>query len=230
MEVRLSNVSHADKKSSEVFFKALLAMYSFTDAIALDAFARNGQLTVPNYFFAVKELHLWELGEEHAQALEVFSPKSLQIGCSYKHLNNLNTETKFDLVVIDTPQGIHSDYEGVSRVEHFDFLSMCAKHFKDDCVVVLYVNKHPYNKDEVGEHGYDQYKEYDYAKWMGARDAYYHSTDGVIDEAMALAAYKRALKLEGFDVASSLLVPCYSDVAGKEPYAFRLALRLRKIV
>lgn len=227
MEVRVTDTTSADQRSANVFFKALLSMWDLQDVAALDAFARNGQLTVPNYADVVRELELWELGEEHREALERFSPDCVRIGCSYSHLVTAIEEgRKYGLLVIDTPQGIHADVYGNEHVEHFDFLRDSTAILADEAVVVLYVNKHPYNRDEVGEHGYDQYKEYDFDKWMSARREYYGST--VITEGQAINQYTSALSLQGFKVTEVLAVPCYSDVPDRAPYAFRLALKVAR--
>jgi hypothetical protein len=225
MKVRESNVSISDKHSAELFFRAVTGFWDLSGARALDAFARNGQLTVPYYYRDVEELHLWELGREHVPDLSKFSPKMLKIGDSYTTAAQ-NAE-RFDFIVIDTPQGAHRDAQGETHYEHFDFFRIAMQKLaKDSCVVVLYVNKSPYDKAKVGSFGYDEYEEYDFAGWMDARREYYGVSPIGIGEEEALAAYRHHATQEGFRVANALMVPCFSDVPDKAPYAFRLALEL----
>jgi hypothetical protein len=134
------------------------------------------------------------------------------------------------LVVIDTPQGAHTDSHGNVHFEHFDFFKMTLQWMlKDRGVVVVYVNKAPYDKNEVGSHGYDEYEEYDFPKWMRARSDFYETgCDCRVTEEQAIAAYRRTAEFEGFKVKNVLTVPCFSDVPGKEPYAFRVALEVAR--
>jgi hypothetical protein len=222
MQVKTTDVTEADLKSAQLFFAALAGFYDLSKVTALDAFARNGQLTVSQYHHLVKELDLWELGEEHRAALVKFKPRFLNIGCSYKTLDECLRQ--YGLIVIDTPQGLHGDHTGRVHAEHFDMLPRITPIMADTCLVVLYVNKRPYNKDTAGEHGYDVYKEYDFDEWMRARKKFYGSEE--ITEAQAIAAYTRAFANCGKTVKNVVTVPCYSDVIDREPYAFRLGLEL----
>lgn len=222
MKIRSVDVSDSDKKSARVFFDALTNMFEFTSA--LDMFARDGALTVSSYAPKVPDLHLWELCGEHLPALQRFNPAEVRIGCSYQAM--LEATGTHDLIVIDSPQGIHSDWQGAKHIEHFFALAGIGKFVADRAVVVLYVNKKPYNRDETGDHGYDQYEEYDFAKWMDARYQYYRTDPSNVTEEDVIDAYRRQLRLSGLKIASTLVVPCFSDVPGKEAYAMRLGLEV----
>lgn len=221
MKVRQTDVSQADKASAQVFFDALFGFFDIGQGRVLDAFARNGQLTVSSYAKRVPHLTCWELGPEHEEALRKFT-SDVVIGDSYKTL--MAEGRTFDLVVIDTPQGIHADSRGTKHVEHWDFLEYSLQNLVPGGVVVLYVNKSPYNRDELGTFGYDEYKEYDYKSWMKAREEYYGSS--VITEEQAIQTYREVLADMDRKMGRVLMVPCFSDVPGLEPYAFRLGFEV----
>lgn len=224
MRIRTVDVSQSDKQSARVFFAALLEMFEFETV--LDMFARDGALTVSSYVEKVPDLYLWELCPEHAEALSTYNPQQVRIGCSYRSM--LQDFGTYDLIVVDTPQGIHSDYAGNPHVEHFDVVKGIRKFVGHRAVIVLYVNKRPYDRDEVGSHGYDEYDEYDFGKWMVARQTFYGGNPREITEAQALRAYTECLNAQGLTVRSVLTVPCFSDVEGVDPYAFRVAIEVTR--
>jgi hypothetical protein len=226
VKVRSTDISRSDHKSSEVFFAALMEMYTFE--YALDMFARDGAITVSKYRDKVPTLDVWELGEEHYEALQKFKPNDIKIGCSY--MTAQKAHAQYDLIVVDTPQGLHHDANGDVRTEHFSALLMAARLLKDgNGVLVLYVNKAPYNKDEVGSHGYDEYEEYNFDRWMEAREHFYDIKDGQqLTEDEAAKAYREILSACGWKVTTQMIVPCFSDVDGLPPYAFRIALQIER--
>lgn len=226
MQIREVNCTDADKRSAGVFFTALKAFYDLSTVTALDMFARNGQLTVANYAGAVEALDVWELMSEHAHDLASFAPREVLIGCSYGHLESC--QSTYGLIVIDTPQGIHTDAEGVERFEHFDVLGQIDKLVADKALIVLYVNKRPYDKDEVGDHGYDQYASYDFPRWMERRKEFYGVNPQDVGEEDAIRAYRRVLMGQGLKLTNVLSVPCYSDVPGFDPYAYRVCLEVAR--
>jgi hypothetical protein len=225
MQVRTVNVSDADGKSAQLFFDALTGFYDLSEARALDMFARNGQLTVSKYADKVRDVAAWELGPEHESALLALGPNvAVKIGCSY--LTASWKDARYDLIVIDSPQGAHKDYMGTVHFEHFDAIQLVKRLAKDRCIVVLYVNRAPYDKNVDGDFGYDQYEEYDFKDWMKARHAFYSHSPYKLTDAAAIHAYAREFAFMGFDVVNTLVVPCYSDVPRKESYAFRVAFEI----
>ena len=240
MKIREVDTSVADQISAKVFFDSVRGLWDISEWKVLDAFARNGQLTVSNYGMDVGELHLWELSDQHKHDLQLIAAKrgkkktSIHFGCSYEHVARLRADGaidfhKYDMVVIDTPQGIHHDWLGIEQTEHFGFLNFELPWLlKDESFVVLYVNKKPYNAKELGSHGYDEYEEYDYDKWMRNRSSFYGAR--VVDEGQAISTYARLFGHYGFDVNQVVVTPCFSDVQGLAPYSFRLGLSLRKRV
>lgn len=230
MQIRQLNVSDADKLSALVFFKALFSIYELRSARVLDAFARNGQLTVNSYrpYLADpdSQLECWELSGEHKEALEKLTVQ-VKIGCSYDlSIQAVKDKKKYELVVVDTPQGMHKTAQDFLCCEHFDFLSHALNLLADKGVVVLYVNKHPYDRSTVGSHGYDEYVEYNYKQWMTRRWQFYGFERA--NEADFIDAYTDLLIAWGWQVKSLISIPCFSDVPGIKPYAFRLGLQLSR--
>jgi hypothetical protein len=232
VKIRQVNVSDSDKMSARAFFDALGRFWDLKSRRALDAFARNGQLTVQMYTRLALGTYIeaWELGEEHREALVNLGVSTVHIGDSYARAEAF--QDKFDMVVIDTPQGAHHDSTGAVHFEHFDFFRLTLQNLlKDQGLVVLYVNKHPYDKNEVGSHGYDEYDEYDFGAWMQTRAKFYDCDvgyAGTLAEEYMIKAYRRVASEQGWSLGSMLTVPCFSDVPGRAPYAFRLALELRR--
>lgn len=225
MKVRQTDVSDADKQSAKVFFDAMFSFWDLSKAKTLDAFARNGQLTVENCVGRVGSLECWELGPEHEEALRKHTD-NVKIGCSYTRMGLMSSAGDYDLIVVDTPQGLHRSDLGDVCCEHFDFLKLAARHLSVGGIIVLYCNKAPYNKEESGSQGYDEYAEYSFPDWMERRMEYYDSPTGMVSEDKMIKTYRDVLRREGRAVRRILMVPCFSDVPGKEPYAFRLALEV----
>ena len=225
--IRRVDTTAADQESARVFFDTLFAVYNLTGASILDAFARNGQLTVSNYVNKLalpkEQLHLWELMPEHEEALRQYTPH-VRIGDSYQLIQRAPANM-YDLIVVDTPQGLHEDKSGKLHAEHWDFVEKSLISLKRSGLLVLYVNKMPYDAREKGSHGYDEYREYNYDVWMEMRRDLYGFERSHADESF-VAAYRRLLKGVGRDVQSMVVTPCHSDVEGLMPYAFRLGLEV----
>lgn len=235
MQVKTVNATEADKISAKVLFDSLFALRDLywpdqKPLRVLDAFARNGQLTVSQTVGRPKtKVSAWELGVEHMDALEQLGCDEIKIGCSYKHMEEAIAEGKeYDLIVIDTPQGLHNSADGKVRVEHFDFLAESLDLMPEDGgVFVLYVNTSPYDAGSIGEHGYDKYHEYDFGKWMEARTKFYGQSVFPID--MAVEEYRARLESWGYSMEQVMVIPCLSDVPDKEPYAYRIAFKAQKL-
>lgn len=226
MEIRQVMPDTADIKSARLFFRQVIDFYDLKDVDALDMFARTGDLTVKSYIDAVASVDCWEFNEEHEDVLhELVGKAHTSIGCSYKFLEECRK--KYGFVVIDTPQGCHRDHWGNKHYEHFTIVKKVCSILEDDAIVVVYVNKRPYDKDKVGSHGYDQYSEYNYKDWMCERKLFYDSLNSNINEAVALKAYTEAFFNQGFGVEAITMAPCYSDVPEMDPYAFRVAFELK---
>jgi hypothetical protein len=211
----------ADHKGADLFFTALTTYYDLRGMSALDMFARDGDFTDRKSVVLVQELDLWEINPEHTQALNDFKPREVRIGCSYASLKQC--QRKYDLVVVDSPQGVYPDYEGKVHAEHFDLIEELPKILKDRAIVVLYVNKEPYNRDLVGDLGYDKYDTYNFDTWMEKRERFYGKRH--VSEADALFAYRYRFALHRFRTVSVLVTPCLQGDPGLPP-TFRLAMEL----
>jgi hypothetical protein len=224
--IRQLDTTVADQASAQVFFSALFRAYDLDHAKVLDAFARNGQLTVRSYHDFLSDprtqLEVWELQPEHETALKMLTPQ-VQIGDSYQLIRTVR-HGMYDLLVVDTPQGLHRSTDGRVHAEHWDFVEDALPTVRAGGVVVLYVNKEPYDARLVGSHGYDQYPEYDYVEWMWTRQELYGFSRGT--EEAFLHRYRQLFKRAGRVITSMLMTPCHSDVPGLAPYAFRLAVCL----
>ena len=227
MQVKTEHAMIKDVLSARAFFRAMNAIHGMKEWKVLDAFARNGDLTVSSYISWINSTNLecWELSPQHEHTLKTYT-RDVKIGCSYQRLQSIAPDQKYDMVVIDTPQGLHKDANGMLRVEHFSFLQSAMKLVGKKCMFVLYVNKWPYDKSKEGSHGYDEYDEYDYSAWMADRTDFYGASH--FTEVTALLAYTQLVEDAGLSVANMLMVPCLSDVPGKEPYAFRLGLEVTR--
>jgi len=226
MAIRTVPVQSSDIASASVFFGALRGMYSMSDWSVLDAFARTGALTIENYKEDVAQVEAWELEEQHKAKLQELCT-NVSIGDSYHLLGMaIEAQKQYDMIVVDSPQGLHWG-GGKLRTEHFDFLPECLPLLKNTGVLVLYINKQPYDKNIVGSQGYDEYKEYDFQQWMINRLNFY--SRNTVGEEVALAAYRALLYQNGFNLKTVVAVPCFSDVPNKEPYAFRLGLEVERL-
>jgi hypothetical protein len=209
-----------------LFFDALTRFYDLSEVVALEMFARNGQMTLARYASKVREVEAWELNPEHEAALRAIGPNvEVKIGCAY--LAASWKDRRFDLVVLDAPQGAHKDWSGGVRFEHFHAIDHLSKLVRPRSIVVVPVNKAPYDRAVEGEeHGYDRYDEYDFKAWMRERQSFYSHSPYKISEAVALHAYDRVLSFQRLEVVNVLMSPVYSDVPRKENYMFWLALEL----
>jgi hypothetical protein len=96
---------------------------------------------------------------------------------------------------------------------------------RQGAIVVLYVNKQPYDVKTQGLHGYDTYPEYDYGEWMYQRQMLYGFMRSPHEERF-IDAYRRLFMQEGRKVHSMLLTPCHSDVPGMGQYSFRVGFSI----
>jgi hypothetical protein len=230
MKIEHVDIEDVDRQASEHFFGAVARAYDLHEMDALDAFARNGQLTVSHYAPWVKSVSCWELCNEHRAALEAIpGVTEVDIGCAYmtSDFERYVGGKKYDLVVIDSPMGFHTDVQGRVMCEHFNFLEESTEHLlKDRALVVLYVNKMPYDPSVTGHHGRDSYEHFDFNGWMTRRYDFYGSE--YVGEADALAKYDNVFLNMGREVKSVLIWPCPQGQPGFPP-AFRLVLEVVKI-
>lgn len=218
-------IDAADFKATGLFFDAVLGFYDLSQRDALDMFARDGALTVHLYADKVRSLDLWEIDPIYEPTLRKFTD-NVHIGCSHKQL--METDRTYGFMVLDAPEGVYHDWRGRPHSEHFDLIPQLPRIMANNCIVVVYVNKEPYDASKVGSHGRDVYPGYDYQAWMQRRADFYHTDHpNKVSTATALQAYRREFRLLGFDLKSELIVPAYDMGIGMPP-SFRLAMELER--
>lgn len=221
-------IDAADFKAASIFYETVTNFWDLSEVDALDAFARDGSLTVCNYFDSVRGLDLWEFQPEMENALRAYDPTDVIIGDSFRTV--VDHDKKYGFIVVDTPQGLYNG-GGMTTAEHFDFINLMDTVMEDRCVVVLYVNSKPYNKNEIGSYGREDYPDtYDFDKWMAMRQEFYHleALGAEVTPEIAIKTYRRVFRNLGFSLETVLLGPCYSFAPGL-PKSFRLALELVKL-
>jgi len=228
MRVRKVDTTKADQESAQIFFDQLFRVYDLAKARVLDAFSRNGQLTVASYIQYLEDprsqLFCWELCSDHQKDLFTYTD-NVEIGCSYVRIKReIIARSKYDVLVIDTPQGLHKSFDSIVHSEHWDFLGESIPLLADTGIIVLYVNKRPYNREEVGSYGYDEYDEYDFKQWMVRRSQFYNFVSNREED--YVRRYREFMMEHGLIVKSMVIAPCFSDVVGIPPYSFRLGLEV----
>ncbi|MDH5184869.1 MAG: hypothetical protein OEX12_13385 [Gammaproteobacteria bacterium] len=224
--------SLADTRSAELLFNAIADFYDMSQATVLDMFARDGAITIRSYQDKVRNVHAWELDGKHERILSnINNVSEVVVGCSYTHLQRSKgtLQGHYDMVVLDTPLGLHRDEEGNTRCEHFDALRgvIDSGILKDKSLIVMYCNRNPYNRDEIGSHGYDEYEDYNFDEWMALRATFY-KVSGPLTEEQMISAYRSVALQYGYQLSGVIATPCHSDIQGSPPYAFRLCLELTK--
>jgi 16S rRNA G966 N2-methylase RsmD len=109
----------------------------------LDFFAREGDWQTSYYAKKINKIHAWEVDKRFLENLKSNLPKNsdIVIGDSFK----LAAECieKFDLVVLDNPQGIFG--ENNEYCEHFEALHLIIKLLKRESIVIFNVKTKPFN-------------------------------------------------------------------------------------
>lgn len=228
MKLTCNDTSLADQMSAKVFFDLLCRYFDLQDARVMDLFSRNGVLTIHNYHDVVESIDAFEIEGQYSRPLIDYGNVRAVIGCAYKNLEAL-TKT-YDVIVIDSPQGLHTSADGEVHAEHFDMLKQVGRFVDGSAVICLYCNKTPYNKAEIQADGIvDDYSEYDFDEWMKKRADFYKTCDPQdISEEFMVEAYRQCLEDQGLSVRSVVMVPCFGDVKGYGSYGFRLGLEVSR--
>jgi hypothetical protein len=158
----------------------------------LEVFGRTGEYHTMNYAGLVDELHVWEISGDCEAALKKNLPNAkLKITDSYKEIEN--TPLKFDLVVIDSHQGVF----GNSYCEHFEMLPKVLRVLKDDSVLIFNLT------DIIGlERSYPG----DHSLHHSKRDQWYgQKNSSVLSHDFYLKHYLKYFNENGFDVKFSFI-------------------------
>lgn len=227
MNARLrAEIAQADRKGASLFFQAIKTFWSdWKDVEALDMFARNGELTVRHYVDFTDKLDVWDWNPSNIEPLQRFPVRRINVGCSFTALKTCPRQ--YDMVVCDSPQGMFHAEDGHDRVEHFEIVPQLHSILKDRSLVVLYVNKEPYDRGQVGHFGHDYAERYHFGSWMLARERFYGIKDGrYLTEQEALATYQAQFARHGLKIVNMMITPCITAGLPGMPPAFRLALEL----
>lgn len=110
-----------------------------SEADALELFAREGDWQTVSYAPHVKTLEAWEINPQFREALKRNLPYAkIKITDTWKEIKT--TSRKYDLIVVDSPQGVYGEH-----CEHFGLLPDIFRIANDGCVIILNVNVEPYN-------------------------------------------------------------------------------------
>jgi hypothetical protein len=118
----------------------------FDDLTALDFFARDASWQTVYYANKVKKIHAWEVENSFKNDLINNLPPQSQILIGDSHKLILKETQKFDLIVIDNPQGCYGNNK--QYCEHFEALPLCLKNASDNSVILFNVKTKPFNYED----------------------------------------------------------------------------------
>lgn len=151
---------------------------------ALDFFAREGDWQTQYYANKVKQVHAWEIEKKFEKKLRQNLPRNAKItmGNSFKLI--LENKEKFDLAVIDNPQGVFGDKD--QYCEHFEALPLITRALKKDAIIILNAKTLPFN--------YSPQKD-----WQERRNEFYKQEDcSSLKLPFVKSFYKKFLLLYGY--------------------------------
>ena len=159
-----------------------------TSMKALDFFAREGDWQTAYYARRVAEIHAWEIDPIYEHALRRNLPVNSKITIGDSHSLAKTCRTKFDLIVLDNPQGCY----GAGYCEHFDALDVVLPLLKDSSVLIFNVKTRPFNYDNKAE-------------WKNRRNLFYGREASELSEEFVREFYERLLSKCGFVTDFSFL-------------------------
>jgi hypothetical protein len=160
----------------------------FETMTALDFFAREGDWQTSHYAFLVSELHAWEINPSFEEKLRENLPKSSKITIGDSHILGQECQFKFDLIVIDNPQGVY----GEKYCEHFDALKVAISLFKDTGILIFNVKTAPFDYD-------------DKVMWKKRRNDFYGQDSAKLQKDFIHKFYENLLRENGFMVEYSFM-------------------------
>lgn len=176
--------------------------------IALDFFARDGSWQTVHYASKVNKLYAWEINPEFENNLKNNLPERSQVSIGDSFEIAKMTKERFDLVVIDNPQGCF----GEAYCEHFDALPVALKLISDDGIVIFNVKTRPYNYENN-------------IPWQNRRNNFYGIESSNLQEDFIFNFYNSFISGLGFKVNFSFWEPRPQE---KDLYAFVAKLEKRK--
>lgn len=163
------------------------------DFKALDYFAREGDWQTAVYANEVGSLEAWEINPDFLPGLKRNLPgATLRIVDSFDY--GLNTNDRFDFLVIDNPQAIYGPDD--RYCEHFEALPVALRLLRPDAYVIINVNWSPFNFKA-------------YPEWSRRRSEFYgiDDTASLSLEKFLVPFYKLYFELRGCKVLHSFVQP-----------------------
>jgi hypothetical protein len=153
---------------------------------ALDFFAREGDWQTAYYAKKVSQIHAWEIDPKYEKNLRENLPLTAEIviGDSFETLQK--THRKFDLIVLDNPQGCF----GEKYCEHFDALPEVLRLLEDRSVVIFNIKTEPFEYSEK-------------VQWQKRRNDFYERPADSLPEDFVFKFYDDFFERRGFEVTSS---------------------------
>jgi len=118
----------------------------FEELTALDFFARDASWQTVYYANKVKKIYAWEVENKFKNDLINNLPPQSQVVIGDSHELILKEFQKFDLIVIDNPQGCYGSNK--QYCEHFEALPLCLKNTSDNPIVLFNVKTKPFNYED----------------------------------------------------------------------------------
>lgn len=160
-----------------------------TSMKALDFFAREGDWQTSYYANIVSEVHAWEIDPSFESALRSNLPSNAKIVIGDSHALAAVCDTKFNLIVLDNPQGCY----GNGYCEHFEALDAIVPLLTDSSLLIFNVKTKPFNYEDKRE-------------WKRRRDSYYGREASELSEDFVKSFYEALLLRKGFDTKFSFIV------------------------
>lgn len=197
--------------------------YDLSQMQSADFFARTGDFFTKDFSDEVKSIDCYEIESKYSTELHKNIPNAkIFIKDSIKFINN--SKANYDLISLDSPQGIYGPY-----CEHFDFIHNIGNMFDKKCIVMFVVNLTPYDpKDVDNSNKRDDYGMSDNQEWYEIRMDYYETDSKDISKEYAISFYTDLFQENGLDAKflTSSFVPSHID--NVEPYVIRFAFELKK--
>lgn len=170
----------------------------FSNFTSLEMFARGGDWQTIE-FAKISSLEAWEVDNSFEPKLRKNLPNSkIRFVDSIQTLQENNNLSKYDLIIIDAPLNTFGPIENGSKYgkycEHFTFLKDVGNLIGEKAIVIINVNRSPFD--------YEKYPE-----WKKRRDEFYKYHDtGSIPIDFLLNFYKKFFLDIGFQTKFSFNV------------------------
>lgn len=149
---------------------------------ALDFFAREGDWQTCYYSKYVKQVYAWEIEPLFEKKLKENLPPTAKVTIGDSHILANNCSEKFDLIVLDNPQGCYGSY-----CEHFDALPLALHLLMNESIVIINVKYEPFDYENKLE-------------WQKRRNEFYGTDASFLSDEFIDQFYTCYFKKQGYDV------------------------------